>query len=161
MQDLGNWCPLETVPSKSVYLRATAKDAALLRPGDVILSIKGTVGKSAIVGAAALDNEFVASQSCLALRVGTAHREKHLSPEYVLMYLRSPQGKAQLESLQVGGMVAHISPGTLLSSMLIPVPSAEEHEKVQEEFIRICQLEREAMQLQEEISTLASGRWPA
>lgn len=156
-QDLGNWRPLNQATNKSVFLKTEPKDSVHIQPGDIVLSIKGTVGRTALMGGAAQERPTVLSQSCLALRVDSSK----VSPEYLLMYLRSPHGQAQLEGLQVGAGVQHISPSTLLGSFLVPVPPFEEQEGACADFERLCRLEEQVEQLQQEITGLTQRRWPA
>lgn len=157
LQDLTQWRPLNNVIEKTVHLKGVSKDSVQLLPGDIVLSIKGTVGRAALMGEAALQRPTVVSQSCLALRV-TSDR---VSSDYLLMYLRSPHGQAQLEGLQVGAGVKHISPSTLLNSLLIPVPAVEEQHATCLDFEKLCFLEKEVEQLQREIQKITSHRWPA
>lgn len=159
MQDLNSWHPINRSPEKTVYLKSAPKDSALVQPGDVVFSIKGTVGKVALMGEAARERATVVSQSCLALRLTQQHAAKNISPEYLLVYLRSPHGQAQLEGLQVGAGVQHISPSTLMTSVLIPVPSAEVYREVRDEFDKLCQLEEKVAELEGEMAHLIRSRW--
>lgn len=159
MQDLSNWRPINHSIGKTVYLKGAPKESALVQPGDIVVSIKGTVGRAAVMGDAATNRPTVVSQSCLALRLGAAHFAKNLSPEFILMYLRSQHGQAQLEGLQVGAGVQHISPSTLLSSVFVPVPTAQVYREVREDYDRICQLEQQVAELEGEIRDLTRRRW--
>lgn len=156
LQDLTQWRPLNECIDKTVYLKGASVDSARLQPGDIVITIKGTVGKAALMGEAVLQRPTVVSQSCLALRV----KSEKVNSQYLLMYLRSPHGQAQLEGLQVGAGVKHISPSTLLSIFQVPVPTIEEQHAACMDFERLCFLEQEVEQLQHEISKVASQRWP-
>jgi len=157
-QDLNAWRPLDRPSEKAVHLRIEPKPNVLLRPGDIVLSVKGTVGKAAIVGAAAERQQLVSSQSCLVLRLPENIRAQNFSPEYLLMYLRSPHGEAQLQGLQVGTGVQHISPATLLSAA-VPVPSQKEYAAVSDDFYELCRLEEERGRLEEQMSDIRHRRW--
>lgn len=157
LQDLTQWRPLNECIDKTVYLKGASVDSARLQPGDIVITIKGTVGKAALMGEAVLQRPTVVSQSCLALRV----KSEKVNAQYLLMYLRSPHGQAQLEGLQVGAGVKHISPSTLLNIFQVPVPTVEEQHAACMDFERLCFLEQEVEQLQHEISKVASQRWPA
>lgn len=156
LQDLGSWRPLSQAIEKTVFLKGGLKDNAQLLPGDIVVSIKGTVGRAALMGEAAHERATVVSQSCLALRVDGSK----VLPQYLLMYLRSPHGQAQLEGLQVGSGVQHISPSTLLSSFQVPVPVLEAQHAACADFEKLCSLEEQAEQLQREITDLVQHRWP-
>jgi hypothetical protein len=156
MQDLNDWRPLHQSIQKMVFLKAAPKNAVLLQPGDIIFSVKGTVGKAALMGEAAHEQPVVVSQSCLALRPS----DGRVMTKYLLMYLRSPHGQAQLEGLQVGAGVQHISPSTLLGSLQVPVPPLAMQKEACADFDRLCQLEDQVAQLQSEIAELTGHRWP-
>lgn len=155
-QDLNHWQAIRHELEKTTYLKASPKAAVLVQPGDIVFSIKGTVGKAALMGGAAQDRPTVVSQSCLALRPSS----DRVIPQYLLMYLRSPHGQAQLEGLQVGAGVQHISPSTLLN-MQVPVPPLEAQREACADYARLCELEAQVAQLQGEIGDLTKQRWPA
>lgn len=155
-QDLNQWSAINNELEKTTYLKAFPKAGNLVQPGDIVFSIKGTVGKAALMGSAAQARQTVVSQSCLALRP-LADR---VLPQYLLMYLRSPHGQAQLAGLQVGAGVQHISPSTLLA-MQVPVPPLEEQRAACADYDRLCTLEDQVSRLQGEIAELTRERWPA
>ena len=155
-QDLNQWSAISHELEKTTYLKAPPKPGSLVQPGDIVFSIKGTVGKAALMGSAAHARPTVVSQSCLALRPLT----DRVMPQYLLMYLRSPHGQAQLEGLQVGAGVQHISPSTLLA-MQVPVPPLEEQRAACPDYDRLCELEDQVARLQGEIADLTRHRWPA
>lgn len=155
-QDLNHWRAINHELEKTTYLKAPPKPGTLIQPGDIVFSIKGTVGKAALMGSAAQAKPTVVSQSCLALRPLT----DRVMPEYLLLYLRSPHGQAQLEGLQVGAGVQHISPSTLLA-MQVPVPPLGEQRAACSDYERLCELEDQVSRLQSEIADLARNRWPA
>lgn len=155
-QDLNHWRPIRHELEKTAYLKASPKAAVLVQPGDIVFSIKGTVGKAALMGSAAQERPTVVSQSCLALRPSS----DRVIPQYLLLYLRSPHGQAQLEALQVGAGVQHISPSTLLA-MQVPVPPVEAQRQACADYDRLCELEAQVAELQGEIADLTKHRWPA
>lgn len=154
-QDLNHWSAINHQLEKTTYLKAPPKSGNLVQPGDIVFSIKGTVGKAALMGSAAQARPTVVSQSCLALRPSN----DRVIPQYLLMYLRSPHGQAQLEGLQVGAGVQHISPSTLLA-MRVPVPPLHEQRAACPDYDRLCELEDQVARLQGEIADLTRHRWP-
>jgi hypothetical protein len=156
LPNLHRWQPIEHDIEKTVYLKSAPKDSILVQPGDIIISIKGSVGRVALMGTVARHRPIIVSQSCLVLRL----RSKNLSPEVLIMYLRSPHGKAQLEGLQVGAGVQHISPGTLMSAVMVPLPSEQTHLEIQQDYERLCHLDRQVVSLKEEIAYISQRRWP-
>lgn len=160
LPDMNKWQPISHVIAKTTYLKSAPKASALVRPGDVVIAIKGSVGRVGLIGSSAEHRPTVVSQSCLALRPNPKQANKHLSPEILFMYLRSPHGQAQLAGLQVGAVVPHISPNTLLSAVSIPVPSAEQYRLIQQDYDRLCELEQQIGGIEEEITDIARRRWP-
>jgi hypothetical protein len=156
--DLNTWRPLESRGEKVVHMRGEPKPGTLLRPGDLVVSIKGTVGKAVIVGSVANAERLVPSQSCIALRIPEKRPATPLSPEYLLMYLRSPHGQAQLESLQVGTGVQHISPNTLLAAS-VPLPTHDEYVQVCDDFAELCRLEDQRARLDGQMVDIRHRRW--
>lgn len=164
---LDQWRPITSGYERSMSITPRKADEALLREGDLVLSIKGTVGKVGIVGAipstysdavAAVlrsDEPFdegmpkspaaVASASCVALRV---NRELVL-PEYLLLYLRSDDFKRQLEALRVGATIAHITPAALLAGVEVLLLPLEEQQRLCDRYRELCELEEHVESLQE------------
>ena len=156
----GRWSHPTRPFDKRVTVRSTGRDVTSLRVGDLLLSVKGTVGKAGLLGN--LDQpKVVTSQSCVGLRVtgGSRHSEAAVSPEYLLMYLRSEEGQAQLEALKVGSTIQHVSITTLMEAFQVPVPDQQVQEYVMADYEKLCELEREIAQLEERIKGVVKSRW--
>lgn len=160
LPDMHRWQPIDHSIEKTVYLKSAPKESTLVQPGDIIISIKGSVGRVALMGAVAQHRPTVVSQSCLVLRLAPKWNAKNLSPEVLLMYLRSPHGQAQLGGLQVGTAVQHISPGTLMSAVMVPLPSVQTYTEIRQDYDRLCLLENQVVSLKEEIAEISRRRWP-
>lgn len=160
LPDMRRWRPINHDIEKTVYLKSAPKTSALVQPGDVVITIKGSVGRVALMGASAQRKPIILSQSCLALRLRTGLGGRNLSPEILLMYLRSPHGQAQLTGLQVGAGVQHISPATLLGTVSVPIPSEQAYVEIRQDYDRLCELENQITNLESEIMNIASRRWP-
>ncbi|MBK0415813.1 N-6 DNA methylase [Chromobacterium haemolyticum] len=158
LPDLNNWQSINYNIEKTTYLKSEPKAASLVKPGDVVIAIKGSVGRVALMGEAARSRPTVVSQSCLALRLNS--KQQHLPAEVLVMYLRSPHGQAQLAGLQVGAGVPHISPNTLLGAVSIPMPSAERCQEILRDYDRLCELELQIASLEGEMTDIARQRWP-
>lgn len=158
ISDLQQWKPIIGDIDKTVFLKAIPKDATLLHKGDVVLSIKGTVGRAALVDDIG-KRPTVVSQSCVVLRLNQ-DRPATLHPEVLLMYLRSPHGQAQLAGLQVGSGVQHISPSTLMGAVSVPIPSYETYLEIRKDFARLCGLEQKMAAIEHEMNEIAWRRWP-
>lgn len=161
LPDLNNWQPINHSIEKTTHLKSAPKASTLVQPGDVVIAIKGSVGRVALMGGAAQNRPTVVSQSCLALRLNPKQPNKHLPAEVLVMYLRSPHGQAQLAGLQVGAGVPHISPKTLLGAVSIPMPSAERCQEILQDYDRLCELEQQIASLEGEMTDIARQRWPA
>lgn len=156
--ELGGWNATGQSLEKKAKIKARQQPPTL-QPGDVVLSVKGSIGKTGLVGSVK-PHAVVLSQSCIAVRIAPSQRGK-VSPEYLLMYLRSAAGQAQLEALQAGATVAHVSPQSLLSSFLLPVPSITEREAVEADYQRLCLLEQQITDIQKQMQEIADQHWSA
>lgn len=154
--ELGGWACVGHGLEKKALVKGR-RDLPTLERGDVVLSIKGSIGKAGVVGDVEPD-AVVVSQSCVALRIAPSRREK-VSAEFLLMYLRSEAGKAQLDSLQAGATVQHVSPQSLLTSFLVPMPTADERAAVEADYRSLCQLEQDVERIQKQMTEIAKSRW--
>lgn len=155
--ELGGWAAVAEKDLSKVVRVKGRRGLPALQPGDLVLSIKGTIGKAGLVGRIE-PSAVVVSQSCLGLRLLAGQRER-LSPEYLLMYLRSEAGQAQLETLQAGTTIQHVSPQTLLSSFRVPLPDVQTLQAVETDYRRLCQLEEDREHLQQQMRRLVHSRW--
>lgn len=155
--DTSSWRPIADGPTKVARIKSR-RELPTLEQGDLVISIKGTIGKVGLMGEVKPD-AMVVSQTCLGLRIKTS-RQAFISAKFLLMYLRSPSGQAQLQGLQAGAAIQHISPQTLMSSFLVPMPSDQERETVEEDYRRLCELEVEKASLEQQMTTLCESRWP-
>ncbi len=158
--DLGNWNQIERLPAKTTKIRAKVSDGYELKQGDVVVSVKGTIGKCGIVGHFE-GAKLVVSQSCVALRVKGEGSGTKVDPEYLLMYLRSEAGRAQLESLQVGAGMQHVSVVTLLSAFRFPMPSESERDQVNQAYRQLCTFESKIADIQGQMAAIEGKRWKA
>jgi type I restriction-modification system DNA methylase subunit len=171
---LDQWRPISSGYDRHMNITPKKADEALLREGDLVLSIKGTVGKVGIVGDipssyadAAVDTTkahllsvqpleegapactaAVAAASCVALRVD----RQQLLPEYLLLYLRSDDFKQQLEALRVGATIAHITPAALLTGVQVLVLPLEEQAVLCDQYRELCKMEAQVEDLQRRMS---------
>lgn len=155
----GSWADIIQLLDKRVLVRSTRKDTTSLKAGDILLSVKGTVGKAGLLGRVNLP-KLVASQSCIALRVKEdGSMPDAVSPAYLLMYLRSEQAQAQLDALKVGSGMQHVSIATLMESFKVPVPPRSDQKLVLDDYRQLCSLEAEIAQLAARVESLVKSRW--
>lgn len=98
--------------------------------GDILLSIKGTIGRVAVVPQWYEGN---ISRDLARIRVG-----EHLSPQFLLQYFVSPFGKRRLELAVVGTTRAEISIH-VLKQLTVPVPPRAEQAEIAQ---RLDELDR-------------------
>lgn len=157
--DLGSWLPLSGPFTKTVRVRSKGRELPTLQASDILLSVKGSLGKVGLMGDNTGDRVFP-SQSCIGLRVKAgAKRGKVISPEYLLMYLRSESGQAQLDALRVGATVPHISISTLMEQVLIPIGGKHKQEMVEETYVRLCHFEGDIIASQASIADISREHW--
>jgi type I restriction-modification system DNA methylase subunit len=177
--ELDRWRAVAGPFAKTTTIHPRKLDDSMLRPGDVLLSIKGTLGKSALIGAVPMAESFfrhpfkgalgdsafpdinqapvVPSQSCIALRIV----DRVMNPVILLLYLRSDDFKNQIDSLRVGATVAHVTPATLLQDIQFPVlPQAEQEDYVRR-YAELCELEASIEQAQQRTEEIRQKLWPA
>lgn len=129
--DIGDSDFLEEPKKETLIERAQLRKARnqRLAPGDLLLSVKGTIGSVALVPAeAAVDGEsgfWTAGQSFMILRP----KKGEISSVALYEYLSSGSVKEALRSLAYGAGIPTISIKDL-KEFRIPVPSAEEEDEV-------------------------------
>ena len=169
--DLGAWRPVKPVaPSpdnqvRVVQLRDRRREESSLREGDIVMSIKGTVGKTALIGQStvkASDSNanaeawsLVTSGNCIALRP----RSDEVSSEFLLLYFRSKEFEHQRDALLVGSVIPHVTPSALCDSVQIPVPSPAECARMLEKYQRLCDLEAQAEAANLRIAEIVRELW--
>lgn len=107
-----------------------------LKPNDVLVSIAGTIGNTAIVPQDLGEANINQAIALLRLKRAIALKSKkevELLPEYVALFLGSIYGKAQMEKISRPGAQANINT-TELESILVPVPPTEIQQAMIDEF---------------------------
>ncbi|WP_089885805.1 N-6 DNA methylase [Citreimonas salinaria] len=124
------------LPKKEISIeRAQLRKARnqRLMPGDVLLSVKGTVGSVALVPEeASVDGEshfWTAGQSFMILRP----KQGRISGIALLEYFSNPSVKTALRSLAAGAAIQTISIKDL-KEFRVPVPSTEEEDEIEAAF---------------------------
>lgn len=125
----------------------------LLEPGDVLLSIKGGLGKVAVVQD--LEDPTVPGQAFCVVRL---RPNAPLTPAALAQYLRSAVGQSVLDKVSQGSPVAFVPMGEV-KSLPIVIPTAAElkrAEKLQEESMA---LSRELENLSRLLTGLSQVGW--
>lgn len=143
-------------PTKKVRLTALKNT---LQPLDILISVKGSVGKVGLVPASA-GQPWVAGQTCLVLRLpDESIRTGHHSPWSLFVYLRSALGKACLQRIVSGAAVPLIQLREL-RKLPIVMPTAEQAAHTQQVFMEIVGIQLEIDDLRSRQDSLAGECWP-
>lgn len=129
-----------------------------LQPYDIVLIVKGSVGKVGIVPPDVPqggEGGWVAGGSAIVLRM--ADRER-LDPRTLFLELRSPLGQELLSSIVAGATIPLIQLKEL-NRLALPVPDAETAQRAAEAFEQEIALQQEINQLQEKQAALSSDLW--
>jgi type I restriction enzyme M protein len=125
----------------------------LLEPGDVLLSIKGGLGKVAVVQN--LDDPTVPGQAFCVVRL---RPNAPLSPAALVQYLRSGVGQTLLDKASQGTAVAFVPVGEV-KSLPIVIPSASELKRAEELQQKSVELSRELENLSRRLAELSQIGW--
>lgn len=175
--ELDGWRPVEPIkliepiePSSrkkapKVSIRERRLEDSALMKGDIVMSIKGTVGRTALIDRSVVhgkteDDEqktwsLVTSGNCIALRP----RGEKVSSEYLLLYFRSKEFEYQRDALLVGAVIPHVTPDALCDSVHIPIPSPTERALMQEKYQRLCDLEDQSEAAKRRIVEIVETLW--
>lgn len=139
--DLDRWRELQGPFIKTTTVQAKKLPEYRLQPEDIIISIKGTIGKVGLLGAGA-DNSspVVCGQSVIAIRP----RKNEVEASTLYLYLKSEDFRRQLDAFRVGTAVAHVTPATLLQEVKVPRKSLLDQAAARERYAELCGLECEA-----------------
>jgi type I restriction enzyme M protein len=144
-------------PTQIVQLNLTAKDKnQFLRTGDIVIAIKGSVGKVAISPEnvpPAGKGGWVVNQSCFILRA-----KGRIDPKVLFMYLRSDIGQILLKRIVSGATIPLIQLRALQELRVI-VPDENEAQKIIKTFNRQVELQTQIELLKQEQQILSKAHW--
>ena len=161
-QDLPNFGYIQSA-SKTLNVaidRRKIKDL-FLRPDDIVLVIKGSVGKVGIVPADAPLDYWLAGRSSVVIRVDDNrgnHQGNCVNPKALYMLLRSDLGREILNRLFKGSTVSFIKLSQL-QDLIIPLPTQDETEKAIEVLEEEAVIQKEIMALHKRQSELSLDFW--
>lgn len=145
-------------PAKRIQLSGKSKERAalqLLQSGDILLTIKGNVGKVAIVGENCGDN-WVAGQVFQVLRLKS---ERHITkPEYLYRYLTSTLIQNYLQDHASGSGVPVLKTSDI-KGLPVPIMPPEEQQKVISTHQQIMDAHSKISEIQKEIKALSQEHW--
>jgi type I restriction-modification system DNA methylase subunit len=125
----------------------------LLEPGDVLLSIKGGLGKVAVVQD--LEHPTVPGQAFCVVRL---RPNAPLTPAALVQYLRSAVGQSVLDKVSQGSAVAFVPMGEV-KSLPIVIPTAAELKRAEELQEESVELSRQLENLSRRLNELTQDGW--
>ena len=145
-----------TEGSKVIHLEESVLSKVrdqLLEEGDVLLSIKGGIGKVAAVGQ--LAEQTIPGQAFCVVRL---RANAPLSPDALVQYLRSDIGQFLLQKASQGSAVAFVPMGDL-KSIPIVIPTQEEKQRSIQVLATSKELSQELEQLTVKLNQLSCNGW--
>jgi len=128
---------------------------AIIKPGDILLSIKGTIGKTALITSEAIAKSYpvpiVPGQSfvIVRLRKGGSIRD----PEVLFSYLRSPLALSSLQAMAGGSMIPNVAMGDL-KDLAVPILSMETQQQVLEKYDESQDLQKDIDELRDKMALI-------
>lgn len=138
-------------------LDSTKANSYFIRPDDVLMTFKGTIGKTGIASnvPAAEEGGWIAGQSLAILR---SKKPDVYPPKALLIYLRSEMGQTLLKRIAVGATIPSIQLSAL-KDLEIPVPSMEEMNRMIHSFGQEALIESEIQHLRHKQADLTASFW--
>ena len=127
-----------------------------LKSGDIVLIIKGSVGKLGIVGNAppAGEGGWVAGQSFIVLRLNTSS----IDARWLFVFLRSEIGQALISKLVSGATISLLKLNDL-PKLEIPVSDREAQQKIIADFDQEVALQSQIDEIHKKQTELAKKYW--
>ena len=127
-----------------------------LRPNDIILIIKGSVGKIGIIPEDAPKQYWLPGRSSVVIRL---HDERKIQAKVLFMLLRSQFGKECISRISSQGSAIPFIQLKELEKLLLPLPTNEEAEKAIAVLEEEAKIQKEILALQKRQAELSSGFW--
>lgn len=147
-----------TAPGRRVLVGPSAVDDQALRRGDIVLVVKGSVGKVGIVSAHVDADDadlWIASQSAIVLRVRDPSR---MDPRALFMQLRSPLGQQLLKGIVSGATIPLIQLKELRKLPVIAQDLATQ-QRAARALEEEADLERQITELREQQAFQTASLW--
>ena len=125
----------------------------LLNEGDVLLSIKGSIGKAAVIGQ--MEGKTVPGQAFCIIKL---RPNAPLSAHALVQYLRSEIGQELFKKRSQGTAVAFIPMGTVKAIPVI-IPSAEEKKRSDQISNKSNELSIEIKRLTDQLNETSQKGW--
>jgi type I restriction enzyme M protein len=147
-----------TTPGRRVLVGTGRAEDQALRRGDIVLVVKGSVGKVGIVSAHVEADQaglWIASQSAIVLRVRDRSR---IDPRALFMQLRSPLGQQLLKGIVSGATIPLIQLKEL-RKLLVIAPDLPMQQRAATALEEEADLERQITELREKQAFQTASLW--
>ena len=149
-------------PTKKIAIdRATAQRNShqFLQPLDIVIIIKGSVGKVGIVPndiPSPGEGGWVVGQSAIILRL---NKNEAMDPRALLMYLRSPLGRELLDGIAVKGATIPLIQQRELQRLPVVIPTQKEAVEIGSILDEQANIQQDIEQLRTRQAELAKNIW--
>jgi len=149
------------IPTKEVQIDKSnaVRRKLFLRPYDVLLVFKGSIGKVGIVPETAPESGeggWIAGQSSVVLRVNNS---KEVDPKALAVFLRSELGQKLLESISVQGATIPMIQLRELQKLPVIVPSMQEAKRIGGILDEQAKIQSEIYELRSRQAELSKTVW--
>lgn len=132
----------------------------VIEPGDILFSIKATIGKASLVNQDDFDlrenNFFTANQNMLILRM---NKNSPISREALLSYLSNSVVNSYFQSLATGATLKNL-PISYLKELEVPIPGPEVEEQIKANFSQQKEILSRIQMLTSDLYDLQRKTWP-
>ncbi|WP_230167612.1 N-6 DNA methylase [Roseomonas sp. CECT 9278] len=147
--------PTTSVPASDELLQRTRR--ARLEPGDVLIVIKGSVGKVGFVRDIPDGPAWLASQSFAILRL--RRRGPIIDPAILFRFLSSSMGQVTVQSLKVGSVISGLQMADL-RRLPVLVPSAEAQGAIAAQMSAIFDMQEKIQEMRQQLIQRQKTIWP-
>jgi len=127
-----------------------------LRPNDIVLIIKGSVGKIGIIPDDAPNQYWLPGRSSVVIRL---HDKRKIHAKVLFMLLRSELGKECINRINSHGSAIPFIQLKELEKLSLPLPTKEEAEKAIEALEEEAKIQEKIVALQKRQTELSSDFW--
>jgi type I restriction enzyme M protein len=146
-------------PKKTLQLSDEGFDKTrplILKPHDIILAVKGSVGKVGFVHSNLKNDTWIANQSFQVIRIKP--NERLNDPTVLFRYLCSPAGQKLLQSRVSGTTVPQLQTRDV-RGLPIPVPSSEEQKIISKDHYAVVEIYKQIASLREQAEAIIAKHW--
>lgn len=143
-----------TILTTEQHFAKAAGRKQLVQGHDVIIVMKGTVGKVALVEKA-FKMDWAVGLACLVLRVDA----QQLDARVLFVFLKSAAGQSLLKQIVSAGSTVPLIQLRDLEKLRIPIPTVQEQQAIIADFEQLVALEQEIGRLRKQQVMIAANFW--